>query len=233
MVNPSAVEKLLLLLVLAASAAVTWLRLRRVLSYILGSRPDPGFRLQPFGPRIRRFIFEVLLQSKVICERPAVGFAHAVVFWGFGAFALVTVDHIAAGFGAELLSRESGFGKAYFAAVAVFAAAVAVAITGLAVRRFLIRPKWLGELSPESGVIALLILVLMLTYLAECLPGVGGRILWWAHTLALALFLPLIPHTKHLHLALSPITVFLAPDGFSQIPPLAGDEDFGLDYEDY
>jgi Fe-S oxidoreductase len=39
----------------------------------------------------------------------------------------------------------------------------------------------------------------------------------------------LIPHTKHLHLALSPITVFLRRAGFSRIPPLAGDEDFGLD----
>jgi ferredoxin len=42
-------------------------------------------------------------------------------------------------------------------------------------------------------------------------------------------FLPLIPHTKHLHLALSPVTVFLRRAGFSRIPPLSGDEDFGLD----
>ena len=53
--------------------------------------------------------------------------------------------------------------------------------------------------------------------------------LWWAHTLALLVFLPLIPHTKHLHLVLSPLTVFLSRGEFSHIPPLAGDEDFGLD----
>jgi Fe-S oxidoreductase len=41
--------------------------------------------------------------------------------------------------------------------------------------------------------------------------------------------MPLIPHTKHLHLVLSPVTVFLSRGGFSNIPPLAGDEDFGLD----
>jgi Fe-S oxidoreductase len=41
--------------------------------------------------------------------------------------------------------------------------------------------------------------------------------------------LPLIPHTKHLHLILSPLTVFLSRGEFSRIPPLAGDEDFGLD----
>jgi len=42
------------------------------------------------------------------------------------------------------------------------------------------------------------------------------------------IFLPLIPHTKHLHLLLSPLTVFLSRPGFSRIPPLQGDEDFGL-----
>jgi Fe-S oxidoreductase len=42
-------------------------------------------------------------------------------------------------------------------------------------------------------------------------------------------FLPLIPHTKHLHLALSPITVFFKREEFASVPPLVGDEDFGLD----
>ena len=32
-----------------------------------------------------------------------------------------------------------------------------------------------------------------------------------------------------MHLVLSPLTVFLERDGFSRIPPLVGDEDFGLD----
>jgi len=53
--------------------------------------------------------------------------------------------------------------------------------------------------------------------------------LWWTHTLALLVFLPLVPHTKHLHLLLSPAAVFLSRGSFSRIPPLQGDEDFGLD----
>ena len=56
----------------------------------------------------------------------------------------------------------------------------------------------------------------------------ASRILWWTHTLALVTFLPLVPHTKHLHLILSPATIFLSRGSFSQIPPLVGDEDFGL-----
>ena len=63
---------------------------------------------------------------------------------------------------------------------------------------------WLGKVSPESGVIALLIFAP-----DGDLPGglVDRRgdasrasVYWWLHTLALLIFLPLIPHTKHLHL---------------------------------
>ncbi|MCP5111909.1 MAG: (Fe-S)-binding protein, partial [bacterium] len=89
------------------------------------------------------------------------------------------------------------------------------------------------EVSPESGFIAFLIFVLMVTYLADLWfgidKGVAGRVNWWLHTLCLLVFLPLIPHTKHLHLALSPLTVSAGRGGFSKIPPLVGDEDFGLD----
>ncbi len=52
--------------------------------------------------------------------------------------------------------------------------------------------------------------------------------MWWIHTLTLLVFLPLVPHTKHLHLVLSPATIFLKRPNFSDIPKLAGDEDFGL-----
>jgi Fe-S oxidoreductase len=72
----------------------------------------------------------------------------------------------------------------------------------------------------------------MATYLTGLYFGegtVGGHVSWWLHTAALLIFLPLIPHTKHLHLVLSPVTVFLRRAGFSRIPPLTGDEDFGLD----
>lgn len=228
-------EKLILAALILISAGLFWLRLRPVVEVLRAARPTPGFVLRPLGPRVRQFVWEVLLQGKVIRDRPVPGLAHAFVFWGFCAFALITVNHIATGFGAGVLRPGSGFGRVYMGFVAVFAIAVAVSIAGLFVRRFFVRPVWLGAVSPESGVIAFLIFFLMATYLAG-VPGLGftensaaARLDWWAHTLALLAFLPLIPHTKHLHLALSPFTVFLRRPGFSQIPPLAGDEDFGLD----
>ena len=188
------------------------------------------FHLQPLGRRVADFVWEVLLKGKDIKQRPLPGLAHALVFWGFLAFALVTINHFAVGVRLGFLDENAGFGRFYFDFAAAFAIAVAIGITGLAIRRFVIRPRWLGPLSAESGVIALLIFLLMITYLGRFVPGwESSRPLWWAHTLTILIFLPIIPHTKHLHLAMSPFTVFLKRDGFSKIPPLVGDEDFGLD----
>ncbi len=221
-------ETTLTIAVFTASLAMFWHRFGRVVAIIRAAKPDAGFSLAPLGPRVTEFISEVMLQSKVIRERPLPGLAHAFVFWGFCAFALVTLDHLASGLGFRLLDRDGWFGRAYFLLAACFGVTVAVSIVGLAVRRFLVRPKWLGEqVSIESGFIALLILTLMLTYLADYVLNTG-RVVWWTHTLALAIFLPLVPHTKHLHLILSPASVFLSRGGFSKIPPLVGDEDFGL-----
>jgi len=226
------IERVLLVLIIAVSLAIFWRRLSKVLDIVRRSRATPDFEVAPLAPRVRQFIWEVMLQGKVIRQRPLPGLAHAFVFWGFCAFALVTVNHLASGFGLRFLSTKSAFGRFYFGFVALWAVAVAISIAGLFVRRFLVRPKWLGEVSVESGVIAFLIFALMMTYLTGLWFGegtLGGRVSWWLHTAALLIFLPLIPHTKHLHLALSPVTVFLRRAGFSRIPPLSGDEDFGLD----
>ena len=225
-------ERALVLALMGGSLTLAWLRFAKVFDTVRRSRPTPDFEIRPWAPRIRQFLWEVALQGKVIRERPWAGLAHAFVFWGFCAFVPISVNHVASAFGGRFLRPESGFGRFYFGFVAVWALAVAVSIAGLFVRRFVVRPKWLGKVSPESGVIAVLIFALMATYLTGLWWGegtTGERVSWWLHTVALFLFLPLIPHTKHLHLALSPVTVFLRRAGFSRIPPLSGDEDFGLD----
>ncbi len=223
-------ESAIFLALLITSIFGFWWRFRRVWNAIQQSKQDADFHLPPVERRVAEFLWEVMLQGKVISQRPLPGFAHALVFWGFCVFALVTTNQFAEGVRLGFLDRAGAFGRFYFDFAALFAIAVAVAIAGLAFRRFVIRPKWLGELSPESGVIAMLIFLLMVTYLVTFVPGwESSRPLWWAHTLTILFFLPLVPHTKHLHLAMSPFTVFLKRDGFSKIPPLAGDEDFGID----
>jgi Fe-S oxidoreductase len=233
MADVSWTQRLILIVMIAASTAWFWQRLSAVLKIIQRSRPTTDYDVAPIGPRVRQFLWEVAAQGKVIRQRPLPGLAHAFVFWGFCAFALITLNHIAAGFGFRFLSPESGFGRFYFAFVALWAVAVAISIAGLFIRRYFVRPRWLEPITAESGVIALLIFLLMVTYLLGVYTlaenTVAGQANWWAHTAALLIFLPLIPHTKHLHLLFSPITVFLRRAGFSRIPPLAGDEDFGLD----
>jgi Fe-S oxidoreductase len=223
--------QVVLLIAIIVSLSLFWRKFGRVLRIIRESKPDADFQLRPIGPRIRKVLWEVVAQGQVIRQRPLPGLAHAFVFWGFCVFALVTLNHFASGFGLGFLS-DSGFSRFYFRFAGVFAVAVAISIAGLAFRRFVIRPKWLEPLSPESGLIAFLIFALMITYLAAFRVPEGtaaGRALWWSHTLLLLAFLPLIPNTKHMHLVLSPFTVFLERHGFSRIPPLVGDEDFGLD----
>jgi Fe-S oxidoreductase len=228
----SALESALAVLCVLTSAGLFFWRFGPILRNILRSKKDTDFSLSPIGRRVWDFFWEVLCQGKVIKQRPLPGLAHAFVFWGFLAFALVSLNHLATGIGLGFLPTTSFVGKFYFLFAAVWALLVAVSIAGLFVRRFFVRPVWLGEkVSYESGFIAFLIFLLMVTYLAAFFVDEGGaavKALWWIHTLALLIFLPLIPHTKHLHLVLSPVTVFLKRDGFSKIPPLADDEDFGL-----
>ena len=214
-----------------ASVYGFWRRFGPILGKILQSKRDPDFHLFPIGKRVWDFVWEVLLQAKVIRERPLAGLAHALVFWAFCAFGLVTLNHCAVVFGLGFLDPAGRVGRFYFDVAAIFAIACAVGILGLFVRRFLVRTKWLGELSWGSGLVALLIFALMATYLAAFFvtaPGGAVQALWWAHTITLLAFLPLIPHTKHLHLVLSPFTVFFSCGEFAHIPPLSGDEDFGL-----
>ena len=222
--------RIVLLLAIIASASLFWRKFGRALRIILDAKRDSDFQLRPIWPRIRKVLWEVAAQGLVIEQRPLPGIAHALVFWGFCVFALVTLNHIAMAFGLGFLSR-TGIGRFYFWFAGVFAVAVAISISGLAFRRFVIRPKALEPLSPESGLIAFLIFALMATYIASFFVNEGtpaAWAIWWSHTVVLLIFLPLIPKTKHMHLVLSPFTVFLERDGFSRIPPLAGDEDFGL-----
>ncbi len=221
-------ETLIFVLLTLTSLGLFFYRFLPILGRILEAKRDPSFRWGSMPKRIWKFVSEVLLQTKVISQRPLPGLTHALVFWGFLAFGLVTTTDFMEGAHVHLLARE-GLGRFYFGFAAVFAFFVAISIAYLAFRRFVLRPKWLGKLSYESGFIALLIFTLMVTYLATYIPGYEhNKALWWAHVLTILIFLPLIPHTKHLHLVLSPFAIFFDRPGFSDIPKLEGDEDFGL-----
>ena len=105
-------ERSLFVALAAASLYGFWRRFGPILGKILQSKKDPDFHLFPIGRRVRDFVWEVLCQAKVIRERPLAGVAHALVFWAFCAFALVTLNHCATIFGLGFLDpagRVGGF----------------------------------------------------------------------------------------------------------------------------
>ena len=84
--------------------------------------------------RLWRVFIEVLLQYRVVRDRPVVGILHAAVVWGFLAFAWVSARHLLLGL--RGLSRATGMRSWYGTFVAVWALAVLLAMIGLSFRRF-------------------------------------------------------------------------------------------------
>jgi len=162
--------------------------------------------------RLRRFLTDVLLQVRTIRERPVAGLAHALVFWGFVAFAGYTVGEFLRALGIVDITDRAWF-LTYRNALLPFAAAVLAGILYLLVRRVMFRPAGLGAtVSGESVVIALFIAALMVTFIAGSrldAQSLAGEVNRWTHLLVILAFLALIPASKHLHLVLSPITVLL------------------------
>src|SRR4051794_33759921 len=119
----SLTEKIVLGILISFSLAGFGFQFRRFVRVLSAAKPDRDFKIGALSPRIRQFVREVILQAKVIRQRPLAGVAHAFVFWGFCAFALITVNHIATGFGVPLFSQAEGFGRIYFGFAALFAVA--------------------------------------------------------------------------------------------------------------
>jgi Fe-S oxidoreductase len=148
---------------------------------------------------------------------------HAFVFWGFVAFAGYTSGEFLYGLGLVDLTHTSWF-QGYRIALVPFAAAVLLGIVYLLIRRAFVRPIALGtKVSLESIVIALFIATLMITFLLTFRLEEGTaveRANWWAHMAVILAFMALIPASKHFHLVLSPITVFLKSPELGNLPNL-------------
>ena len=207
---------LLLIFVGAFAAQVA----RRV--QLVAAAPNT-FSLDHLGFRARRFLLDVVLQRQTIKERPLTGLMHAFVFWGFVAFGGYTTVEFLYGLGIVDLTGARWF-HAYRVALTPFAVAVLSGILYLLVRRAIVRPAALGaKLSIESIVIALFIATLMITFLLTFRMQEGSMaadVNWWVHAVVILVFMALIPASKHLHLVLSPITVFLKSPELGHLPNL-------------
>ncbi len=214
------------LLVLIAAGLFGWQMATR---YRLFARAADNLDLSNLGARAATFVSEVVFQTRTIRERPIVGLAHLFVFWGFCAFGGYTAVEGLHGLGIVDLTDTGAFAL-YRVALAPFSVAVLAGIVLLFVRRAVVRPRALGAtVSAESLLISVFIAVLMITFLVDLSGAAEGRRLvgleapavnWWAHMLVILTFTVLIPGSKHLHLLLSPVTVFLRSPVLGTVPKL-------------
>lgn len=192
-------------------AFVGWFAQQMAFRWRIVAIAPQNFRTDHVLERTDRFITEVLFQSKVIGARPWVGVAHLGVFYGFVAFGLFTAAEAIRGLGLIDLTHNTPF-HIYRLLLVPFSLSVLVGIVALGVRRGIMRPAALGTtVSKESILIAFFIATLMITYLLTFTidaESVAGRVNWWVHMVIILTFLGLIPNSKHLHLLLSPLTVF-------------------------
>jgi Fe-S oxidoreductase len=218
-----------LLVVLSVSAFTAQLATR---VRLIALAPNT-FSIDHLGFRIRRFLVDVVCQRQTITERPAAGLAHAFVFWGFVAFAGYTATEFLYELGIVDLIHAAWF-QAYRLVLTGFATAVFAGIIHLLVRRAVVRPAGLGTtVSVESIVIGLFIATLMVTFLLTFLlaeDSMAGRVNWWVHAVVILAFLALIPASKHFHLVLAPVTVFLKSPELGNLPNLDFEkEEVGLE----
>ncbi|MEQ1728657.1 MAG: (Fe-S)-binding protein [Vicinamibacterales bacterium] len=189
---------------------------------LIASAPNT-FSTADTGARLSRFLIDVVAQRKTIVERPWAGLAHAFVFWGFIAFGGYTGIEFLAGLGIADLTHTGAFAF-YRAALTPFAVAVLCGIVFLMIRRGIVRPVALGtHVSAESILIGLFITTLMVTFLLTWRldeASTLGRLNWWLHSVVILAFMALIPASKHFHLVLSPLTVFLKSPELGNIPNL-------------
>src|ERR1700730_6231795 len=194
---------------------------------LIAAAPN-SFSVDQLGFRVRRFLIDVVGQRRTIVERPVTGLAHALVFWGFVAFAGYTTVEFLYGLGIVDVTRPRAF-EAYRLALIPFSALVLAGIVPLMIRRAVVRPAALGEtVSVESIVIGLFIVTLMATFLLSfSLPadGLAGRGDWgghapWVLRLVILGFLASVPGLKPLPLVVSPIHVVPQSADLGTVPNL-------------
>jgi Fe-S oxidoreductase len=130
-------EKILFLLLLAASLYYGGRRFYDVYRSIARGKPDSRF--DQLARRVIDALLNVVLQRSVFRMRPVVSFFHALVFYGFVFYFLVNLVDVLEGYLA--LHARGGLWNAFNLAADILTTAVLIGIISLVIRRFLVRPE--------------------------------------------------------------------------------------------
>lgn len=165
-------------------------------------------RTDRIGKRVWIFFSEVLGQSKVR-KRLTAGWAHAMVFWGFLAFVVSTLN---------LLWRLAVGGEGFLVGplgmvpwiVDIFAFLILLGCAVLAIRRYVVRPPYLTYYSAESAIVLGVIALIAFTHLGErYLGGMAGTYTGYGHLAVAFSFLAYVPTSKHFHILGAPVNAVL------------------------
>ncbi len=230
--------QVLLFLVLLAAGAFFAYRVWRL--YLPLRAAQPVVRRGEVGTQVARVGKMVFGQSKMF-DRPAIGVAHFLIFWGFLILTLALVQVLADGLihGLRLPLISSHF---YTGLNDVLAVVVLVALAYAAYRRKLIRPRGLTLFADAWIIIGMISAHLSSLLLAEGLAAaafgnhdphwslagmvlggplsalgptvtkVGFVAFYWIHILLVLGLLLYIPLSKHFHVFTSPVNVYLRGD---------------------
>lgn len=174
-------------------------------------RGRPEDRSDQIPRRIGIFFTEVIGQSKVR-ERLAAGWAHAMVFWGFLAFAVATLDLLwRLAVGGDGVLEALGL-TPFLVVVDGFAVAILAGVVALAVRRYVVRPTYLTYYSRESAVVLAVIALIALSHLGERYAGADlVEYFGYAHLVFAFGFLAYVPTSKHFHILGAPVNAVVQP----------------------
>jgi len=221
--HTSLVEKIILAVVIIVSFSLFIEPVIQRVKIIMRGRG--GLPCDRFGDRIKRWIREVIFQGTVIAGRPLPGWAHALVFWSFLFFLLETLDIVFRIFGSPFgLLGNGAFHQFYRGILACVSTPAFFGILYLFIRRFVLRPPALGELSWKFGLVAVFIMILISTYIASTFLMSEDNPLFkpliWIHMMTISAFMILIPRSKHIPLFLSLYTTFCKDFELAAIKPL-------------
>ena len=136
----SPIERILFALAVLVSLYFTYRGVMRIIGHISSGQGKPNWSV--IWKRIGTLIVKVGLFQPVFRLRLGASILHAMIGWGFLTFLLINLaDLIYAYTGFKLLENTGGFGNAYRWIADVAGVAILVGIVGMAIRRFILRPK--------------------------------------------------------------------------------------------
>jgi Fe-S oxidoreductase len=208
-----------------------------VLYQVMKAQKGKAPKFEDFGKRFQTALVNVLGQ-KAVLQNPGIGIAHTLIFWGFIIISIGTVEQF-------LMTLYSGasfefVGETLYHAFVfsqdLFTALVLLGVIFAAYRRFIIKPKHLGQSKDANNVLmftgGLMVSIFLMnafhaagrdayfisSHIADLFSGLelsedANHAMFtffkWVHMLLVLGFAVYIPGSKHLHIVAAGPNTFL------------------------